>query len=453
MDLNDKNLELLLANQFEIDCIQIELKQQKDDDPIIYSGPGSITQKPDGNFHLKLYHSFNDVTKELMPSLGNTMPGKIIRKEEFFSMEAVDISGNTWTADDISVPEGFSIPATGKIVKSKIRNLCCEKYREGVVNKTSTFFFLVIPGKHHIPCNEWEEGKGGGQSLNTCKVNISGIDIEIKDRENCLTVRADDSAGNMSESFKERLIEAISIVFGKLCPVLYSSYSAHNTRTSILRSISSNTPNQRMATPIKHRAPWEVSNFREFIEKYLNSFESEHNLFYGYWHKINRSWQGGIESAALSISTAIEGVTKNYYSEYGFPDDEIVQQANEAKSLIKKLDIGERIKRRIQSSVGQVKSSSPKNALYKLADEGKVDRNLVGAWVSLRNKSAHADNLDEDIGVLQSYIDEVYKCQNLFNVLLLLKIGFDGKYQDLSKDGWSENTLVLDSEKEGQDNA
>jgi len=110
VDLNEQKLELLLANQFEIDCIEIELKQQKDDDPIIYSGSGSITQKPDGNLHLKLYHAFNDISKELMPKLGNTMPGKIIGKDEYFSMEAVDMSGNIWTAKDISVSNGFSLP-------------------------------------------------------------------------------------------------------------------------------------------------------------------------------------------------------------------------------------------------------------------------------------------------------------------------------------------------------
>ncbi len=448
MDLNEKKLELLLDNQFEIDCIQIELKQQKDDDPIIFSGSGSITQKSDGNLHLKLYHVFNDVTKELMPNLGNTKPGKIIGKEEFFSMEAVDMSGNVWTAKDISVSSDFSLPASGKVVESTIRSLSCEKDREGVVDKCSSFFFLVIPGKHQIPCNKWEEGKNGGKSLNICKINISDIEIEIKDRKNCLTVRAEDLSGSINASFKERFIEAISIVFGKLCPVLYSSYSENDTRTTTIKSIPSDTPNQRMATPIKHNTPWDGSNFQGFIEKYLNSFKDEHDVFFGYWHKINRSWQGGIESAALTISTAIEGITKNYYSEYGLPDDEIVQQANEAKRLVKNLAIGERIKSRIQSSIGQVKSSSPKNALYRLAEEGKVDKGLVDAWVSLRNKSAHADNLDEDVDELQRYIDDVYKCQNLFNVLLLLKIGFDGQYQDLSKDGWTDNSLGLDVEKE-----
>lgn len=448
MDLNEKKLESLLNNQFEIDCIQIELKQQKDDEPIVYSGSGSITQKPDGNLHLKLYHAFNDVTKELMPMLGNTKPGKIIGKENFFSMEAVDMSGNVWTAKDISVSSGFSFPASGKVVESIIRRLICQKDREGVVDKCSSFFFLVIPGKHQVPCNEWEENKGGGSSLNTCKLKISDVEIVIKDRKNCITVRVEDPTGSINASFKERFIEAISIVFGKLCPVLYSSYSENDSRTTTIKSIPSATPNKSIATPIKHNAPWEVSNFQNFIEKYLNSFKIEHDIFFGYWHKINRSWQGGIESAALTISTAIEGITKNYYSEFGLPDDDIVQQAEEAKSLVKKLEIGERIKSRIQSSIGQVKSSSPKNALYRLVEEGKIDKDLVDAWVSLRNKSAHADNLDEDIEALQSYIDDVYKCQNLFNVLLLLKINFDGVYQDLSKDGWTDNSLALDAEKE-----
>jgi hypothetical protein len=450
VNFNDKTIELLLANQFEIDCVQIELRQQKDNEPIIYSGSGSITQKPDGYFHLKLYHSFKDFTRELMLNF-DSIPGKIIAKEEFFSMEALDMSGDMWSASDITVSSDFSLPAVGKVVETKIRSLYCKKKRDSVANTTSSVFFLVIPGKHHIPCNRWEEVKRGSQLLNTCELNISGIETEIKDRGNCLTVRAEDPNMNIKESFKESFIEALSIASGKLCPVLYSSYSDNKIRTHTLISTPSNILNQGIASPIKHNAPREISNFQEFIEKYVNTFEVKHDKFFGYWYKINRSWQNGLDSAALTITTAIEGIIKNYYSEYGMPDDEIVQQANYAKPIIKQLAIGERMKSRILSNIGQVKSSSPKNALYKLAEEGKVDKAMVDAWVSLRNKSTHADSLDEDTEEIQSYIDDIYKCQNLFNILLLLKIGFDGKYQDFSKDGWPENSLVLDAEKETEE--
>lgn len=446
MDLNQEKLESLLSNKFNIDCIQIEFTQQKDDDPIVYLGSGSIFQLEDGNFHLKLYHSFKDFSKEALPSLGNTKPGKLIGKERYFSMKAIDMSGNIWESNDISVSEGFSLPASGKVINTTIRKLSCTQERSGVADTNTSFLFLVLPGKYRIPSNHWEDLPQGGSSLSICKMQILGITIEIKDRKNCITIRAEDPNGKMNDSFKGRLIEALSIVFGKLTPILYSSLSFDNTRISVLSSIPADVPNQSIASPIKHNAPWEAGNFQEFIEKYIASFTQEHDQFFGYWHKINRAWQGGIENAALSLCTAIEGITKNYYSAYGQPEAEIVQQAEDAKKVIKVSAIAEKIKNRIMANLGQVKSPSPKNSLYKLASENKFEKDLVDSWVSLRNKSAHADNLDEETEELQKYIDDVYKCLNLFNVLLLLKIDFNGTYQDFSKDGWGESQLILDSE-------
>jgi len=384
----------------------------------------------------------------MIPNLGNSKPGKLISQEEFFSMEATDMSGNVWAAKGVSVSNSFSIPASGKVIKSTIRSLSCEKGRKDLVNKNSSFLFLVIPGKHNIPCNKWEDLANGGKSLNICKLSILSIDLEIKERKNCLTIKVEDSHGTMDINFKELLVEALNIVFGKLCPILYSKFTTKEINAITIASIPSSVPNQKIATLIKHSSPGDVLTFTEFIEKYIKSFEREHDVFFGYWHKINRSWQGGIESAALTICTAIEGITKNYYSEYGLPDNEIVQQAEDAKPLIKDLTLGKRIKNRVLSSIGQVKSTNPKNALYRLAEEGKVEQELVDSWVSLRNKSAHADNLDDNIQEQQKYIDEVFKCQNLFNVLLLLKIEFNGKYLDLSKEGWPENSLPVDAEPE-----
>lgn len=451
MYINIEQLDQLLSNDFVIDCIQIRLTQQKTDAPIIYCGSGSIFQKPDGRFHLKLYHSFKDISKENIPNIGNTKPGKLIEEHEYFGMTATDMSGNIWIAKDISLSSSFSIPASGKVIRSSIRRLYCEKERFNKTSNESSTMFLVLPGKYTIPCNEIETFQNGGSVRNTCSLNVLGIKLKIKDRKNHLTISAKDLDGKMDLSFKERLLEALSIIFGKLCPILYMSFAAKNILTSTLTSIPNSVSNQRITSPIKHDFPSDVGVVNEFIEKYLLSFELEHGVFFGYWHKINRSWQSGIENAALTISTSIEGVTKNYYSEYGLPDDEILQQAEIAKNIIKGLDISPRIKSRVQSSIGQVKNSSPKNALYNMAAEGKVSKRLVDSWVSLRNKSAHSDNLDESAQELQKYIDDVFRCQNLFNILLLLKIQFDGQYIDLSKEDWEESTLVLgaDMEKAG----
>jgi hypothetical protein len=446
VNLNQENLESLLSNKFNIDCIQIALTQQKNDDPIVYLGSGSIFQREDGNFHLKLYHSIKDFSKEVMPSFDNIKPGKLLGKERYFSMQAIDMQGNIWESNDISVSEGFSLPAAGKVINTTIRKLSCTQKTSEVVDINTSFLFLVLPGKYRIPSNHWEDLPQGARSLSICKIQISGITIEINDRKNCITIKAEDPTGKMNDSFKGRFTEALSIVFGKLTPVLYSSLSLGNTKISVLSSIPADVPNLSIASPIKHDAPWEAGNFQEFIEKYIANFTLEHEQFFGYWHKINRAWQGGIENAALSLCTAIEGITKNYYSAYGQPEAEIVQQAEDAKKIIKDSAIGDRIKNRIMANLGQAKSPSPKNSLYKLASESKFEKDLVDSWVSLRNKSAHADNLDEDTEELQKYIDDVYKCLNLFNVLLLLKIDFNGTYQDFSKDEWGESQLFLDSE-------
>ena len=139
MVINEEKLELLISNTFVIDCIQIQLSQQTDNDPIIYSGSGSIFQQADGNFHLKLYHSINDIYKEMMPRIDDVQPGKIIDRDQYFSMEAMDMSGNLWLAENISVPGGLSLPATGKVVSTTINSLKCANQRDHVKNKQSSF--------------------------------------------------------------------------------------------------------------------------------------------------------------------------------------------------------------------------------------------------------------------------------------------------------------------------
>lgn len=447
MNLNKEKLESLISNKFIIDCIQIKLTQQKEDDPIVYQGSGSIFQLEDGNFHLKLYHNISDLSKEAMFNQKETIPGKIISKEHYFSMEALDMSGDIWVSHDISVSRGLTLPAAGMVINTKIDTISTKQDRANGISNNSSKLYIVLPGKYHIPCNCLENLPSGGSSLNTCRIDILGINLEIIDRKNYITIRANDPSGNMNDSFKEKLIEALNIVFGKITPVLYKFFSFGETSTLVLSSIPTNILNQRnIPNFIKHGTRDDVPHFKEFVEKYIVSFTTENEMFFGYWHKINRAWQGSIENAALSLCTAIEGITKEYYSNYGLPDDEIVQEADKAKSIIENAEIGQRIKERLLSSIAQIKKPNPRNVLYKLVHENKLKKEFVECWKSLRNKSAHADNLKEGAVESQKYLNEVFTCLNLFNVLLLLKIGFNGTYQDLSNEGWGESHLIQDSE-------
>jgi hypothetical protein len=173
--------------------------------------------------------------------------------------------------------------------------------------------------------------------------------------------------------------------------------------------------------------------------------ENQYTDLYGFWHKINRSWQGGIVNAALTVTVAIEGIVKFYFKEYGYPDKEFINEVDAAIEPIESLGIGPRAKERIIASLKGAKSSNPRSALYNLSESGHFDKELVEEWKSLRNMSAHADKLDPE--KIQKYIDKVYKCLLLFNKLLFIIIKYENLYYDFSRSGWPETLITVPEEK------
>lgn len=435
MHINQAKLDKLISDDFSIDCIEIQLTQQTHDDPIVYSGSGSIFQK-NGRFHLKLYHKFNNFHKEISSPIGKVRPGKLIAEDCFFKMEATGLDGNLWISTGVSVDSGFSLPANGKIIEAPIKRLHCENETDSARETKSSSLFMVLRGNQKIPAHKREELPGGGTILNTCEFNVQGISIEIKQKENYLLINAKSENDAIDDNVQSKLVEALNIAFGRQCQVQISQLRTGNTSLSTLYSVDNEIIDKKIISPIKHDMPNNSKSLYEFIEKYMQSFQKEYDIFYGYWHKIHQSWRAGIENVALAVTTGIEGVVKNYFSDYGRPEEEILKQANEAIIAVENLDIGQKIKNRLQSNLGNVKSSNPKNALYNLASSRKIDKSLANGWVSLRNKAAHADKLDDEEGHLQKYIDEIYICHNLFFLLLLLHIGYEGEYRNLSKEGW-----------------
>ncbi|WP_444910281.1 hypothetical protein [Microbulbifer sp. TRSA005] len=440
MDLTDENLRVLLDNKLVIDCPKIKLIQQTDNDPLIYSGPGSIIQQPDGNLQLKLYHVGSENPFGLLERELCIEPGLIIGREYFFSMEAEDIKGGVWTSEYLGVrnADGVSNLRTGAAVYNvKINSLSfIEKLHEGQ-GGNSKYLLMVLPGKQAIPCNRYEEISGVKHSLNTSAFKALGADVSIKSKESYLVVEVNDEGGVMDESFQPRLLEALNIAFGRSCQVLYSLYVAEGQRTVVLKSVLRSTQESRVESAVPHIHPNHQESFANFISMYMVRFRSCHDVFYGYWHKIYSAWQSAnLEIHSLALCTCIEGITKHYFSSYGTPEEGLVKEADNAKEAIKQAKIGDKIKNRLLSNLGSVQKPNPKNALYNLAKEQVLDKVMVDSWVKLRNKSAHADKLGEHQEEIQKHLNHLWKCLSLFYILLLSEIHFAGLFQDLSKTGW-----------------
>ncbi|NTV45429.1 MAG: hypothetical protein HGB11_02645 [Chlorobiales bacterium] len=444
MRLNGNTVSNLLENTFSLDCIRITLTQKCCDEPIIYSGPGTISQNSNGELHLKLYHSFVDKEKELFGMVKKTSAGKIIEDKYFFSLEAEDMEGHRWISDTFQLSNSFSFPASAKVITSYFGEL--QQFSSAISVKASVY--LIVKGIFRIPANEIEE-QTGGFSRNTFKMQNEFFNLEMKAKDDYMTIIMDGEASFFEETTQPILLEALSIIFGQIIRPVYSEFVHNKISVSTLYSIPAQVEYGPIC-PIHHSSTADFESVKNFIEKYLLYATDDPDLF-GFWLKINRAWQGGIENRALVLTVAIEGLVKKYFSEYGYPDEEFIGQANAALNPIKSLDIGTRIKNRITSSIIHAKASNHKSSMYKLAKEGYFDKKFVDDWDELRNKSAHADKLDSEKP--QEYVDQFHRCLQLFYILLFIVIKYEGLYYDFTRENWPNALFILPKSKREPQNS
>ena len=436
MNFNLETIEKFISNTFEIDCIDICLTQKIEKEPIVYTGPGTIYQDEHGVLQLKLYSKINDIKKKLSHQFRHHAPGKIIADDNYFTLKAIDMSGKEWIADNISGSSNVSFPASGQVIKSRLREI---ETIEGRSTTEKNYLFIIVPGKHEIPCNEKEDLPNGGWRLNRSVFLANNIDFEFKILNNCLMISANSAPDCLKEDTYVKILEALSIITGLIIHPVVVKNTQQDHAVLKIKSVTNSYSNKKFPIPFKHSTPGDLQSFSCFFEKYMAAINSPFSDLFGFWHKVNRAWQVNIENSSLSLGVAIEGIIRTYFGELGLPDKEITKQAEEAKQKLNDIDIGERIKVRLLSSIGDLlQNTSPKGALYQMTQDGLLSKKMADEWLKLRNKSVHPDKLNEDPRALQKYIDQIYTCIALFYRLLFVIIKYDGNYIDHSENGWPE---------------
>lgn len=436
MNFNLETIEKFISNTFEIDCIDICLTQKIEKEPIVYTGPGTIYQDEHGVLQLKLYSKINDIKKELSHQFKHHAPGKIIADDNYFTLKAIDMSGKEWVADNIWVSANVSFPASGQVIKSRLREI--ETIEDGSTTEKN-YLFIIVPGKHEIPCNQKEDLPNGGWCLNRSVFPANNIDFEFRKLDNCLMINANSAPDCLKEDTYVKILEALSIITGLIIHPVFVKNTQQDHAVLKIKSVTNSYSNKKFPIPFKHSTPGDLQPFSCFFEKYIAAIDSPFSDLFGFWHKVNRAWQVNIKNSSLSLGVAIEGIIRTYFWELGLPDEEITQQADEAKQKLNDIDIGERIKDRLLSSIGDLlQNTSPKSALYQMAQDGLLSKEMADEWLKLRNKSVHPDKLNEDPRAFQKYIDQIYTCIALFYRLLFIIIKYDGNYIDYSENGWPE---------------
>lgn len=443
MSLSSQDLERISNGDYSFDFLKIHLTQMKAESPVEYSGSGSVSFSEDGSLQLKMYHLYSDPNQGFQ-DFANTFgkshaPGKIISKEHYFAMQAFDVKGNEWRADYLWINGDISIPAIGRVITTRVTSITCESQ---VPNSTSLSLLVIAHGKMEFPWNSYEESNGhvALKKFEVRKDDFSGAVRKIDDNTIQITSTLEGKYAN--ETSANLFLESISIAVGRhIRPVV--QVNVINTKKTI--SVFSRRPHlevKLVSQPFPTRAPHHAENLGVFIESYLNSIHEAYSPFFGYWYRILDATDSEIENKALVITTAIEGVLKSYFSTSGHPDSEFIKEATDAKSCVKLLYIGKRIKERILNSLGQACGFTAKNALHNLQKSGLISSEMIKAWSALRNKCAHADQLRSSDLETQLVLDQTFSCIGIFFILLFSKIHYRGTFIEYSKEGWPEGCFA-----------
>lgn len=438
--LSEKDLGCITRNEFAIEFLKARLVQQTQENPDSYSGSGSISQSSDGKLHLKMYcplDSSDDITKEFqrLNSAFSREPGQLIEEQDYFAFEGADLFGHVWKAKNIWPKIHVSFPSGGVIVEAELN--CTESRNERPARSTSTQCkVFVVPGLYQFPFNR-------GQLGTTEPVfSAATIDLgndrtcEVKTKDGSLVVSVQFHAAD-SERYPDCVLEALGICVGAHLVPQVEITIAQTERMQIIRCLDRNAARHyRISPPLPVGQPDALQGIQAFIQHYLQKTTEPYSQLAGYWFRVLVAFHSGLENQALVLTTAIEGVLKAYFLELGYPDETFLKEIDDAKPVIEKLTIGARALGRIKSSLGSAKGATPSNTLTALASSGKIPSELVQVWKSLRNRSAHADELGMESPEIQEFINDLYACLELFYRLIILKTGFNGVLVRYSVVGW-----------------
>jgi hypothetical protein len=162
-------------------------------------------------------------------------------------------------------------------------------------------------------------------------------------------------------------------------------------------------------------------------------------LMYRSWHRILRASKGDIENSSLVLSVAIEGVIKAAFLCDHDADHHFQSQVAEARPRLEAVDLPDRVRQCVQSSLGNAVKPRVQDGLKRLIEQGAISQAHLDAWKALRHAAAHGELFVADSDpAMQAHLNRFHCCLDLFYRLVFVIIRYRGKHVDLSSPGWPE---------------
>lgn len=447
MRLHTRELGDFVKGSLVIDCAEMVLASNGPN-PVVYEGCGSIWRTGDGGLTLKLHCSRRVDITEIHEAIESYTAGEIVPDSAFFSLRAVDIKGQVWSGTHI-LPD-FSSGELGTVISADLRNLSTQ--RELQHSTSRAHMLLGFDRPVQFPYNAVTKvettvaGERGGTSVSLNVARFSACDYEftLQNEEGWLVLDVLASGDAFPSSLDIRICEALQFVLAQWLTWSFREVHEGNKRLTVFRSSGISETNQQPRPPIAPGPVDETGITWLLFDKYL-----QHIIDYGEEDKLHplsalvrsvvAATSSALESQALAISVAVEGVLSVEFQRLGLASNTIEEERQTTIRLIQcHPDLTKAFKSRVLGFLGAMHQPRAKDKLRQLVEKGLIEQELWDAWEKTRHPAAHAEFISSASSRdrTNKLFNLCLKVNQLFNSLVFLAIGYIGKYTDYSANQW-----------------
>lgn len=444
-DISKQEIEDIALGKFSLECTGMFLRQDREDDPKIYSGSGLIFQDNDCNLTFKLLSdkvrdTIRD-TKDIIDQFNESLSGRIIPPERYYTLEAYDVYGRVWRASKILPSQTQGV---GVVVSGKVYEIVCKS--KPAIPYEGYFVRLRYPGRQHFPCNITTETcvKVGNKKVNECfswnraRITTSIAEFEFYNDGDYFVAEAYSNNSVLPPQLEQRITDALEFVFGKPLRSIVSEVGIGDQLELTIRNRISRGSRGLSHPPLFHVHSYNNESYWHLFDLYLQHIcketDDRRHPLSRFVHSVIVSSESSIEARALTVGVAAEGILKAEYAGYGSPDETFISELEFLRELVEKQQFKSNLGKRIEGVLGNMASPSAEDRMKALIREGIIAEYHRAAWKRIRHSAAHADYLDPES--LQKYLTLYYRVLTMIHLLVFEAIGYEGQYTDYGDVGW-----------------
>jgi hypothetical protein len=284
--ISRKMIQALKELKLEFDCLELVLTQNKEANPISFSGKGYVRQTGEDLLTFKLYsnHTANTTISTSLNELGRIRSGTLYEKSDYYTLQLKLTDGSVWIADDILPQHGWNLDDPNPIVTGKFSSM----YSTTSLAKPQHTLHLQFFDEADIPTtqmNELTTDYGTKRTRNQASFRVGEVDfIARKFEDGTFTLRAS-SSSPLNEYLDIRIEEALRFVLGQSVSWRILARSDGNKRRSEIRSGTGDIAKPRLPPPLSVNSLEYLASGWLLFEKYLEYITTHTSL--PFWNDIS----------------------------------------------------------------------------------------------------------------------------------------------------------------------